>query len=356
MTKTCIFLLIVIPLLFTQCVPVERVDPSTTANTADSSSWKLLTNSTSDQVIRAMHTTPYEMYALSNSNFFRFDDKLMLLEKRLLLTDRQLYGVPVFSDNTFARVSQNTDSKQVIEFNLVHNASLIRKVYTNELIDTSKKESLNYDVLGRSAGCYSYDGTTFFITGTVYPNYVPTAFLLDVQLNFQANNFISVKRAKRIPIPGLSTDFKIESSHYIGKNFYLATKDGGYKIGLDGTITKLFPTWVLDFFEHEGNIYATGFSNSDFFVSTDGGDTWKRVPVGSTLRYVQNVGTQVFSQEVRGLPYSVADTSLAKIKSLKYNANFPTDPDTYYDVAFFGNSYYISVGKAVYGNTKLPLK
>ena len=343
--------------LFPSCVPVERVNPSTTVtNIVDSSGWKLLANSTSDQLIRALHTTPYEMYALSNSFFFRFDNTLTLREKRKLATDKQLYGVPVFSDYTFTRVSQNTDSKQVLEFHLTNNPAVIRNVYSNELIDTSKKESVNYDVLGRTAGCYSADGTTYFITGTVYPTYTPTAFLLDVQLNYLSNDFISVKKAKRIPIPGLSTDFKIESSKYIGKNFYLATKDGGYKIGLDGTITKLFTNWVLDFFSYKNNIYASGFSNSDFFVSTDGGDTWKLSPGGSTLRYVQNARTQVFSQDVRGLPFSLADTTLTKMKPLKYNANFSTDPDTYYDVVFFGNSYYISVGKAIYSNTTLPLK
>lgn len=356
MLKSHALILFCIPLFFSSCVPVERVNPSVVKNSADTSAWKLLTNSTSDQLIRALHTTPYEMYALSNDNFFRFDNTLGLQEKRLLATDKQLYGVPVLSDNTFTRISQNTDSKQIIEFHLVRNPAVIRTIYASEIIDTSKKESITYDVLGRTAGCYSSDGTTYLITGTVYPSYTPTAFLIDVQLNYQANDFISVKRAKRVPIPGLSTDLKIESAKYIGKNFYLATKDGGYKIGLDGTVTKLFPNWVLDFFSYKGNIYATGFSNADFFISTDGGDTFKRAPAGSTLRYVQNAGAQVFSQDIRGLPYTVADTSLAKIKSLKYNSTFSTDPDTYYDVVYFGNSYYISVGKAIYSNVGLPLK
>ena len=342
---------------FSGCVPVERVNPSSTTNIADSSAWKLVAGSTSDQLIRSLHNTPYEMYALSNDYFFRFDNTLGLEEKRLLSADKQLYGVPVFSDNTFTRVSQNqTDNKQVLEFHLVHNAAVIRNVYASEIIDTAKKESVNYDVLGRTAGCYSGDGTTFFITGTVYPNYTPTAFLIDVQLNYEAKDFITVKKSKRILIPGLVTDLKIESSKFIGKNFYLATKDGGYKIGLDGTIAKLFPNWVLDFFSYKGNIYATGFSNSDFFVSSDGGDTFKRAPSGSALRYVQNAGFEVFSQDIRGLPYTVADTSLTKIKSLKYNSTFSTNPDTYYDVIYFRNSYYISVGKAIYSNTSLPLK
>lgn len=356
MFRTHIVILFFSTIFFSSCVPVERVDPSASTNSTDTSAWKLLAGSTSDQLVRALHTTPYEMYALSNDYFFRFDNTLGLQEKRLLATDKQLYGVPVFSDNTFTRVSQNADSKQILEFHLIRNAAVINNVYANEIIDTSKKESITYDVLGRAAGCYSADGTTFFITGTVYPSYTPTAFLIDVQLNYQANDFISVKRAKRVAIPGLSTDLKIESSKYIGKNFYLATKDGGYKIGLDGTITKLFPNWVLDFFSYKGNIYATGFSNTDFFLSTDGGETFKRAFAGSTLRYVQNAGAQVFSQDIRGLPYAVADTSLSKIKSLKYNSTFSINPDTYYDIVYFGNSYYISVGKAVYSNIGLPLK
>ncbi len=356
MTRTHVLLLLMLPILFSQCVPIERVDPSTATNSSDSTAWKQVAGFSSDQLIRALYTTPYEMYALSNSYFFRFDNTLGLQEKRLLATDKQLYGVPVFSDNTFTRVSQNTDSKQVLEFHLVRNPAVIRNVYASELIDTAKKETVNYDVLSRTTGCYSTDGTTYMITGTVYPSYTPTAFLLDVQLNYLANDFIGIKRAKRVAIPGLSTDLKIESIKYIGKNFYLATKDGGYKIGLDGTVIKLFPNWVLDFFSYKGNIYATGFSNSDFFVSSDGGDNFKRAPLGSTLRYVKNAGAQIFSQDQRGLTYAVADTSLAKTKLLKYNTTFTTSNDAYYDVVYFGGYYFISVDKSIYSNKVLPLK
>ncbi len=332
--------------LFTGClVPLEQIKPT---NLTGSDNWTPIVGFSSEQILRAMFATPTDLLVLSNNQFSRFDLNFNLLEKRPLPIDRQLYGLPVLSDNTFMRVVQNTDNKQMLEFRNTRNATEIKKVLTTDLIDTVKKESFVFDVLSRTPGCYSADGTKYLITGVVYPSYKPTAFLLDIQLNYTSTGFVSIRPVKRLELPNLSTDGKVESFSFLEGSFYMASKDGGYRITLDGQVKRLFPDWVLNFFEYKGNLYASGFNAIDFYVSSDLGATWKRNNKPSNLRYISTAGGKVFSETVRGLPYGIADSTLSKVLEIKYNADFTTDRDSYYDLIFFQNKYIIDVGRLLY--------
>ncbi len=331
---------------FSACIiPLEPIKP-TSLNTE--TVWKAIAGFSSEQLIRTLYATPTDLLALSNNQFSRFDKFLNLLEKRTLPTDRQLYGMPVLSDNTFMRVVQNTDNKQLLEFRSNRSATEIKRILTTDLIDTLKKEAFQIDVLARTPGCYSADGTKYLVTGVVYPTYLATAFILDIQMDFSATKFVSINSIQRINIPNLGTDGRVESSKFLGGSFYLATKDGGYRISLDGQVRRLFPDWVLNFFEHRGKLYATGFNAVDFYVSSDLGATWKRNSKPGDLRYVVTAGDKVFSETVRGLPYGMSDTTLTKVQDIKYNSDFTTDRDSYYDIAFYQSKYVINVGKLLY--------
>ena len=349
-----VYFIYVLMLGFSACIiPLEPIKPTSLSSDI---LWKPVSGFSSEPLIRSIYATPTDLLVISDNQFSRFDMLMNLQEKRVLPNDRQLYGLPVLSDNTFMRVVQNTDNKQMLEFRSTRNNTEIKRVLTTDLVDTLKKEAFQIDVLARTPGCYSADGTKYLVTGVVYPLYKPTAFILDVQLNFSATGFVSILPVQRIEIPNLGTDGRVESCKFLEGSFYLATKDGGYRISLDGQVRKLFPEWVLNFFEYKGKLYATGFNAYDFYVSTDLGATWKRNSKPGDLRYVVTTGDKVFSQTVRGLPYSMADTTLAKSLDIKYNTDFTTDRDAYYDIAFFRNKYIINVGKLLYSADTVTTK
>ncbi len=345
MRKFFLLIVLIMQLLNGCLVPLEPVKPD---NLSGAATWVPIPGFSSEQILRALYATPTDLLALSNNQFSRFDRNFNLLEKRPLPIDRQLYGVPVLSDNTFMRVLQNSDNKQMLEFRSTRNGTEIKNVLTTNLIDTLKKESFVFDVLSRTPGCYSADGTKYLITGVVYPSYKPTAFILDIQLNYTSTGFVSIKPVQRLELPNLSTDGKVESFNFLEGSFYMASKDGGYRITLDGQVKRLFPDWVLNFFEYKGNLYATGFNAIDFYVSSDLGATWKRNSKPSDLRYICTAGGKVFSETVRGLSYGVADSTLSRVLNIQYNADFTTDRDSYYDFVFYQGKYVIDVGRLLY--------
>ncbi|NJN34085.1 MAG: hypothetical protein HC817_07385 [Saprospiraceae bacterium] len=221
----------------------------------------------------------------------------------------------------------------------------MQRISTDALVDTVKKQSLKITTTGRTPGCFSTDGTKLLIVAELYPDFQPVIAILDIRLNFQADNFQSVTLSKLVKVPNLSTEDRIESCRFIRGNFYLATKDGGFRINTEGVVTRLFTTWAKDFFEKEAKIYATGFNGGDFSVSTDNGVTWRKVPGGSELQYVEVANGQVFSQIQRGSIYGLADSALAKVRQINYNAGFLLNKfDVYSDVKYFQKKYYFNAG------------
>ncbi len=338
-------------LLQDSCIPTEKVNPnlppkdSTIVINPIVAKWDTLNSVSAEQLIRAIHATPFELFFLTNNQFFRLDTALSLKEVRILSTDRPLFGSPVFSDNVFMRISQALNNRQVIELHLTKNSNNVQRISTDALVDTVKKQSLKITTTGRTPGCFTADGTKLLIAAELYPDFQPVVAILDIKLNFQADNFQSVTLAKLVKVPNLSTEDRIESCRFIKGNFYLATKDGGFRVNTEGVVTRLFTTWAKDFFEKDNKIYATGFNGGDFSVSTDNGATWKKMPGGSELQYVEVANGQVFSQIQRGLIYNLADSALAKVKQINYNAGFPINKfDIYSDVKYFNKKYYFNAG------------
>lgn len=342
------------------CIPLVKEDSSgsTPTPTNQAVAWQTLSVAAPELLVKSIHSTTTEMDILTNNQLFRLDANLKLIEKRPLLADRQIYGTPICADNTFLRITQGSNNMQVVEFHLIKNPATVKKFFTSELVDLTKNESFLIDVFARTPGVFSTDGTQFFMPGVVYPAYKPTVLIFDIGLNSSKTDFTTLKLAKRIEVQNLSTDGKIESCRFLKGNFYLATKDGGFRITPDGQVKKLFNTWTLDFFEKDDKLYANGtdFNTNDFYSSSDNGLTWKKVGIPGLLRYVETASGQLFHQKSRNLPYDVVDASLAKIKQIVYVNNFLEKSDNYYSIAFFQNQYFISVGNQIYAIKEIKTK
>lgn len=331
----------------TSCIPTIKEQPTPDVlNTAVD--WQLLPIVNADQPITSVHATPYEIYFLTNNALFRVDFNQNLQEKRLLQSDRTFFGLPVMSDNTFVRVLQE-NNRDFVEFQLARNATNVKRISTAQLVDSVKGESFRVEqVSQRPSGCYSSDGSKFFLPGVIIPNNKPAVMILDVRLDFQGTNFVSVGLAKRVEILNLSiADATIESCRFLRGNMYLATKDGGFRITPDGVVKKLFNHWVKDFYEIDAVLYSTGFNASDYFKSTDDGSTWSRAGI-NTMQYVETTGTKVFSQSQRSLRFGIADSSLTKVKELYYSPSLAAKSGSIYSIAFFKDRYFINFENKVY--------
>jgi hypothetical protein len=352
-------LLAFLALIFSSCIPTIKDEPTPDTVVTPDAQWQPLSIINADQSIRAIHATPYEIYFLSNSQLFRVDLNRNLLEKRLLKTDRDFLGLPVMSDNSFARIIKGVsgnDATPFVEFQLARNASAVRAVNPTSFLDATKNETFSIDKEpSRTPWCFSTDGTKFYLPGTVTPGFKPTVLIFDVNLNFQADNFATnnpIALHKRVEIPNLSAS-QWESVRYIDGNLYLATKGGGFRVAADGTVKRLFNNWTYDFFKYGRIIYATGAS--EFSSSSDDGITWRREAM-SDLKYVETRGNKVFTQIQRGQRFNVADSTLQKVKEIQYNTAFPNTPLTYNDIEFFRDNYYINVDKQIYSIKAIKTK
>ncbi len=293
------------------------------------------------------HATPFEYYAISDNEFLRFNADRELLEKRPLATDFPRYGRPVLSDNTFVRLLLNAQNKQELQFHTVKNSTQLYKVLSTDLVQPDETIFLDFDA--RTPGAYSDDGNFYLIPAITYPNYHYDFFILKLTLNQPTTEILDISLYNRVSVPELPGDFgNIMSTRFIGGNFYVATKSGGFRVTPEGEITRLFTHWVLDFFQQGTRIYSTGFNDYDLHFSEDNGLSWTRYIGQSPLKYCEAAGDNVFSQIQSGWRYSLASEDLTVLQDLVYNTGFIEDNASYYTVDFFQEKYFISVGKEIY--------
>jgi hypothetical protein len=333
---------------FTACIPLKSNDDPSNSTPTSENPWQLLTGGSTNRVIRSMRSTIFELQAVTDDQFLRFDRNFQLIEKRILQSDRLLFGSPVMTDNLFLRVSQGDNNRQILEFHVTKNAAVIRKIPVAEL--TNAAEAFEVDASGRLFAAFSDDGTKCFIYGKqTFPLQKPQVFILDIQMNVATTDIVGITVTKKVDIPNATTDRKIESVRFFGGNCYLATKEGGYRITPDGVITKLFGTYCLDFFVKNGRIYSTGFDVNQFYESLNNGLTFRTTGQNTTLKYVETAGAYAFSQNQRGFQFGVADSALTKPLQIVYNTAFPNNQfDIYNTVTYFENRYFINVNKDIF--------
>ncbi|MEL7021633.1 MAG: hypothetical protein AAGK47_08495, partial [Bacteroidota bacterium] len=291
--------------------------------------------------------TPFELYAISDNQFFRYNLDLELIEKRPLDASQSVYSRPVLNDNSFVRLTRNDNEREIIEFHLTRSPLQIESFVINELGGTD--EFFQLDFFSVYPGAFSDDGVYFLLpTKNLRDNYY-TCFLFEIRHTPAHDAFTSIEVIDRIEIPQLSLDIdNLENVRFLNGSFYLASKVGGFRIGLNGAVNRILNTWLVDFFVSDSDVYATGFNDFDFYRSTNNGRTWQPITDNSALKIVETKGERIFSQEILGRPFSLAMDDLLGLQAIYYNEDFTDDPTSYINVDHFSNRYFISIHKELY--------
>lgn len=298
--------------------------------------------------------TPFEFYLITENVFARFNRSNELIEKRPLDATITLNGKPVLSDNTFVRLSTADNGHQEIEFHLTRSPLEVQKFKITELNLVEDDEHVEAEFLSRYPGAFSDDGVYFLLPTTTFPNHHYTCFLFEIRHSPNHNSFTSIEVIDRFEVPNLSSEYaNLVNMKFIDGNYYLATKEGGFRISPSGTVDKVLHPWMQDFFGFNDKIYATGFNDFDFYVSHNNGLSWERVGGESDLKIVEVKGGKVFTQDLSQSQYGLASDDLSTTKTILYNEELENDPDTYVTIDFFNGRFYISRHKDLFFNLQI---
>lgn len=307
----------------------------------------------SERLIQHLHATPFEFYVITENQFARFDAELQLLEKRPLDVSHGVRGVPAMSDNTFARLTIDQETRQVVEFHLARNPTQIIRILADSLASPGD-DHLEIEFLARSIGAFSSDGTLFLLPAKVFPGRHYAFFMFEITQNTPHNAFVSINLIRRIDLPELRADFSnLVNMRFLDGNFYLTSREGAWRLTPSGQVKKLHSQWSRDIFAWDGNLYLTGLNSFDLHESQDHGLTWKRLNINSDLKMVETAGDLIFTQEVLGNPYLLMPADFLKAKNIVYPKDASTDFSTYFSVAFFNGRYYFSIERNIFSTQEI---
>lgn len=319
-------------------------------NNNGEANWTDITFST-ERILQNIFGTPFQLYAISENQFFRFDADNELLEKRSLAVDNGVKGRPALSDNVFVRMTTTPNFRQHIEFHSTRNPAAVVKILADSLKNAAD-DHIEVEFLARTLGAFSDDGVLFLLATKTFPNTFYTFFLFEITMNAAHDEFVSIEVLERIDVPSLGADFaNIVSIRSINGNFYISTKEGAYRITEEGVVSQIFPQgqWMLDFFPFEGDIYVTGINTFDLHRSEDNGETWERLNQNSELKMVEAEGDNIFSHQVVGHAFRLVEDDLLNTKSIKYPTEVdPENLSAFNGISFYNNQYYILVDRAIY--------
>ncbi len=315
----------------------------------NNSDWELV-DYQSERLILGLHTTPFEWYVISENQFSRFDEENQLLEKRTLLSNGGAKGVPVMSDNTFFRLTNNADASQVAEFHLSRNPSEVYKIPVDDLVGPDDS-FIEVDIFARKLGAFSSDGTLFMLPVTVLPDRHYVLLMFEILHNPTHDSFSSIEMVKRIKLEDLSADVaNLNNIRFLDGNFYAISKEGAWRITPSGQTEKIFHQWMLDCFSWQGDLYITGNNSFDLHKSTDNGLTWKRLNQNSDLQFVETANEYIFTHLVLGHRFKMmSGDGLSTAKDIVYPSEGPAPTSVaFYAVGAFADSYYFTMDKDVY--------
>ena len=310
----------------------------------------------SNRIVLDLHATPSELYAISGSDFFRFDSSYNVIAEIPLDDTNGDIGVPALSDNIYSRVKLDANGQEILEFLLPRTATAVRRFALTDLAQEDDNALLMYRT-ARSIGAFSENEEQFVLPVRVLAqptNY--TAFLFfEIRQNPTFSDFLNLEYTNRVDVPTLSGDANtVTSIRFIDEAFFVTTLEGAFRITPQGDITRLFFQRMTDFFEINGTIYTTGFNDADLHRSFNKGLTWERLSSStqSKLKHVEKEGDYLFTQRVRGFPYQVGDpedNELERVLDINYPDDFPlTQFDKFYGVAHFNGRYHFSVDNEIY--------
>lgn len=306
-----------------------------------------------ERAILNLRGNAFYLMAITDNQFFRIGPDNEIIEKRILDVENGVYGRPAISDNVFARISKNDDGLYQLEFHLTKNGAEQVKFTGIELTE-EPNELVQIDYHGRSVGAFNTDGTRFILPTVTFPNFHYTFFVFDIRLDPSTFHFEKVRLVQRIDVPALSSEFNnIGTIRGLGSDFYVAAKDGGFRIDKDGNHFQVTNRWMKDFFSIGGTLYGTAFEDQFFSLSSDGGNNWELFGAASQLKEVSLSGGEIFSQFLPGHQFGVSNDSLLVVTPLQLSDDFPDDHNSYRAIDYFSNNFYLSVGKDLYLSSEI---
>ncbi|MFK7807912.1 MAG: hypothetical protein AB8F74_08960 [Saprospiraceae bacterium] len=322
--------------------------------------------------IRDVHTSFTEMKLLTDDEFLRVNINGEVIERRDLALPFNFFGRPAIGEFSFIRMvraqvayprpnlSDSIVQKPLMEMHLTKQAT--QQIYRMDLDDFDLGENLSFEEFARYSGAYNDDESKYLVVtlnNSNGSNTVHSLYLMDLGLNAQKTQSSGITVDKRIDIE-LTADTRLVSNvKFLNGNFYVCTEFGAWRVNPDdGTAAKLANHWVKDAFAYNGRIYLTGFSDFDFYVSSDNGTTFGPVGNGgSPLKFVEVTNDQVFTQTQLGLPWSLAEpTDLSTITPVVINKDFEDSGAEYWNAFYFYNKYYISIQKQIFYTEDLQVE
>lgn len=319
--------------------------------------WEKLDFST-EIPIRAMHASPLELLAVSDNQLYRIGVDNEVIEKRSFPLPAAFFGRPAISDFMFIRLVRTFTTDQLVQIHLVRNPDEVYEFNVGDL-EAGPGESFELEGESRDPGAFNADGSQFML-----PMRVITAdkryyafFLLDIELDPTKSNFISVTVNKRIDLDDLPGDpGNLNNIKFLNGNYYVTSRNGGFRITPQGETLTAFNDWTWDTFEKDNRLYITNFNDFEFYSSLDNGLSWERVGEPSEIKMALNVNDQIFSQKAIGFPFTLADEKLKEVDELLLNEDFPEDLAAYSDLVYFFGNYYMTVQKEIFFVKEIDIK
>ena len=335
-------------LLFSNCVRVPDGGGGTGLD-PEKNPWTKLDMFNSELPILNLYATRDFLMSVTGNEFTRFDSDQTILEKRDLSVNNVDSGTPAMSLNTFARLSNNSSAEQVLEFHLVKNAAEVVSFTENEL-KSNPNETIKIDFEGKEIGAFNPDGDLFLLPTKNFSNNHYTFFLFEIRLDPQTFHFQGVDIRHRIDLPAVITNpGTLSNIKWIGNQFFVATKNGGYRINKDGVAKKINNIWMKDFFQWSGEIYGTGFNDFDLIKSSDNGLSWQSATT-SPIKLIRIQGGKLVSQVFRGTRYQIPvdHQDIFTVKEMLLNEDFPDNDFSYLAIENFSGKFYLALEKDIY--------
>ena len=306
-------------------------------------------NFESERPLLNLYASPFELMAISENQFFRFDANRKLLEQRpLSLADGHL-GVPVISDNTFVRLTVDAGANHFLEFRLTRNPMQMYRLPVDSL-KAPGDAYLEVEFLARHLGAFSDDGTLFLLPVRAFPDKNYVLFLFKIKHNASHDEFESVELFQRIPLLDLDTDFaNLVNIRFLNGNFYISSQEGAWRLSPDAELLKLFPQWMVDFFAWQGDLYVTGINTFDLHKSTDNGLHWTRLNQNTILQFVETPSDTLLNQTILGRAWTLPTQDWTGTRSIKWPASAePQNPVAFYGVAALNGMFYFSIDRKIF--------
>lgn len=322
--------------------------------------------------IRNMRSSLTELKLVTDDEFIRLNINGEVVERRDLTLPFNFFGFrPALGEYSFIRLvraqvaysrpglSDSIVQKPLMEMHLTKQA--VQQIYRKDIDDIDPGKNLSFEEFARVTGAYNGDESKYLLVtlnNTNGSNSIHSLYLMDLGLNAQRTQSSGITVDKRIDIDLTADTRLVSNTKFINGNFYLCTEFGAWRIDpVSGTAAKIATSWIKDVFEKEGKVYLTSFNDFEFLVSSDNGTTFGPVGNnGTSLKFVEVVNDQVFTQEQLGLPWRMAEDDLGTDSALIINKDFEDSGAEYWNIDYFYNRYYISIQKQLYYTEDLQVE